>query len=332
MSHEAFEEAISLYAVGALDREERQSLEAHLLTGCASCHTALKEYRAVAALLPYGLPSVPVPPQLKARVLHGAREFSPSDAEKVERPGGRVFPPRLSPSAWSLRPAFAFALVLLLVGTGGYALYLRSQIESEHNHQLHIETALQENAARMATLQQQIAEQERQLAGLQGEFANRTGALGELQAALSDRQSQLEQLRAQLDQREQETAGLRKTLAQRDEMLTFLRSPNVKVISLAGLERAKEAGALLLFDPDSKKAFFYAFNMPPLPAGKTYQLWAILDKPINAGTFTTDAGQKSRMVIKHLPAFTRTMRFAVSLEPEGGRPQPTGDIYLAGQL
>lgn len=331
MSHEAFEEAVPLYAVGALDRQERQSLEAHLLTGCVSCHAALKEYRAVAGLLPHGLPPITVPPELKARVMHGAREFSPSDAEKRERSGNRMGL-AVSADAWSLRPAFALALILLLVGTGAYALFLRSQIASEQDHQQHIEIALKDNAARMASLQRQIAEQERQLAGLQAEFANRTGALGELQAVLSERESQVAELRNQLAQREQETAGLRKTLAQRDEMLTFLRSPNVKVISLAGLERAKESGALLLFDPDSKKAFFYAFNMPPLPPGKTYQLWAILDKPVSAGTFTTDVGQKGRMVIKTLPAFTATTRFAVSLEPEGGRPQPTGDIYLASQL
>ena len=32
-------------------------------------------------------------------------------------------------------------------------------------------------------------------------------------------------------------------------------------------EEAKSAGALLLYDPDGKKGFFYAFNMPVLPGG-----------------------------------------------------------------
>jgi len=177
---------------------------------------------------------------------------------------------------------------------------------------------VQEEAARLTTLQQQVAEHERALAGLREEF---TTALGTRQA-----------LQETLARREREVAHLRLQVAQRDEILTFLRSPHVKVVPLAGLEKAKSVGALLLFDPDSKEAFFYAFNMPPLQAGKTYQLWAIVDKPVSAGTFDTDAGQKSRLLIRSIPDIARITKFAVSLEPEGGRPQPTGDLYLVGQL
>ncbi|MER3423147.1 MAG: hypothetical protein C4293_07860 [Nitrospiraceae bacterium] len=72
--------------------------------------------------------------------------------------------------------------------------------------------------------------------------------------------------------------------------------------------------------------------MPPLPPGKTYQLWAIVDNPISAGTFTTDSGHKSRLVLRSLPDLSRINKFAVSVEPEGGRSQPTGEIYLAGQV
>src|SRR5207253_846074 len=55
MTHDALEESVPLYAAGALDRIERQALEAHLLSGCASCHSALKDYQSVAALLPLAL-------------------------------------------------------------------------------------------------------------------------------------------------------------------------------------------------------------------------------------------------------------------------------------
>lgn len=48
MTHDELEEAVPLYAAGALDRVERQALEAHLLSGCQSCRTALKDYQSVA--------------------------------------------------------------------------------------------------------------------------------------------------------------------------------------------------------------------------------------------------------------------------------------------
>ena len=98
------------------------------------------------------------------------------------------------------------------------------------------------------------------------------------------REAELAQLRGRAEQAH-EVEALNKALAQRDEILGFLRSPITKVVSLAGSEEAKSAGGLLIFDPESKKGFFYAFNMPSLPSGKTYQLWAIADVPISVGIF-----------------------------------------------
>ncbi|HET9868198.1 MAG TPA: hypothetical protein VFQ06_12945, partial [Nitrospira sp.] len=69
MTHEELEEAVPLYATGALDRTERQALEAHLLSGCPSCHSALKEYQSVASLLPFGLSPMQAPRDLKSKIM-----------------------------------------------------------------------------------------------------------------------------------------------------------------------------------------------------------------------------------------------------------------------
>ncbi|MBI5411256.1 MAG: anti-sigma factor [Nitrospirae bacterium] len=338
MEHEQYEEAIPPYVVGALDRDERQALDAHLLSGCPTCPASLKEYRATAGLLPSALPPTSPPADLKTKLLEAVRPA----ASEPDVPH-RASLPRLEPGAWLRHiippppswipyPALALVTLLLLAGAVFYALSIRSQAMTEADQRRKVETALQSETARIAALQRQVAEQERTLVGLRTEVTNRIGSLSEIRDTLADQEAELEQLRAQLAQREQGTGSLRKALAQRDEMLAFLQSPRVKVLTLAGLERAKSAGALLLYDAESKKAFFYAFNMPPLPAGKTYQLWAILDKPISAGTFGTDAGHKSLLTIKTLPDPSRITKFAVSLEPAGGRPQPTGAIYLIGQF
>jgi hypothetical protein len=55
MTHDQLEAAVPLYAAGALERVERRALETHLLSGCSSCHTTLKEYQSVAVTLPFGL-------------------------------------------------------------------------------------------------------------------------------------------------------------------------------------------------------------------------------------------------------------------------------------
>lgn len=61
MTHEELEEALPLYAIGALERTERQAIEAHLLSGCATCHAALKDHQTVAALLPFSLTTATPP-------------------------------------------------------------------------------------------------------------------------------------------------------------------------------------------------------------------------------------------------------------------------------
>jgi len=223
------------------------------------------------------------------------------------------------------QPALSLALLLLVAAMGLYTWMIRADMASRRAQN---ESAVQEALVRTSALQDQMAEQERVLSTLRGELEQRIGAIG----ALIEREAELDLLRQEVAKQEHEAARLRGALAQRDEMLTFLRSASVKVVSMNGLENAPGAGAFLLYDHETKKAFFYGFNLPPLPAGKTYQLWAIVDKPFSAGTFGLDQGRKGRAVVKDLPDLTRITKFAVSLEPQGGRPQPTGAIMLAGQV
>ena len=77
-----------------------------------------------------------------------------------------------------------------------------------------------------------------------------------------------------------------------------------------------------------KKCALFFLSAPPLPAGKTSQLRAILDQPISAGTCATDSGNKTRLLICRVSELSEVKKFAVSAEPEGGHPQPTGPIYL----
>ena len=127
MTHKELEEAVPLYAIGALDRPERQALEAHLLSGCATCHAALKDYQGVAALIPFGLsPAVP-PSTLKAKVTASKTSGAvvSSDEKQAARsslePGdwmNHLFPPISPVRSWTFQLALGFASVLLLAGIG----------------------------------------------------------------------------------------------------------------------------------------------------------------------------------------------------------------------
>jgi len=68
-----FRELIEAYALGALDPQQRASLEAHLATGCADCTKALDEARWVVSQLAYLAPEVRPSEMLRGRLLQTVR-------------------------------------------------------------------------------------------------------------------------------------------------------------------------------------------------------------------------------------------------------------------
>jgi hypothetical protein len=329
VSHEQFEESAALSVVDALEPEERQLLVSHIRDGCAECRAALREFQITAGLLPYALPPEPAPLEMQS---HLARlfelDFAKGGNHSVQEAQQEKRRWRWDFSRLFGAPALAFASVILLILLGGYALTLRAQLETEAAQRRQIETAMHDEAQRLASLQAKAAEQEETLEGIRNALADQLGVTRDTLAA---RETELAELRDRLAQQEQQVSTFNKT-SKDDGIAGFLRAPNVKVVSLAGSDEAKSAGGLLLYDPSRRRAFLYAFNMPALPPDKTYQLWAILDRPISAGTFGTDRGNKSRVMIPRVPQLDRIKQFAVSVEPDGGSPQPTGPIYLSGQL
>ena len=68
-----FRELIEAYALGALDPEERATLEAHLESGCAECSRALEEARWVTSQLAYLAPEAEPSGMLRGRLLEKIR-------------------------------------------------------------------------------------------------------------------------------------------------------------------------------------------------------------------------------------------------------------------
>ena len=68
-----FRELIEAYALGALDPQERASLEAHLAEGCAECSKALDEARWLVSQLAYLAPDAKPSDMLRGRLLQTVR-------------------------------------------------------------------------------------------------------------------------------------------------------------------------------------------------------------------------------------------------------------------
>lgn len=74
-----------------------------------------------------------------------------------------------------------------------------------------------------------------------------------------------------------------------------------------------------------------AFELPPAPAGRTYQLWAIKkgQAPVSLGTFNTGPGGRAVVTLR-MPGGFKPDLSAVTEEPAGGSPQPTQQPFLVG--
>ena len=152
-------------------------------------------------------------------------------------------------------------------------------------------------------------------------------------------------LREQLAVQVETVNGLRQRLAEQQQTLTMVRAegaeqarqlalltdPASRVVELGGLAPSPNAQARVIWNPRAG-GLLVAVDLPPVPPGKTYELWAIsAGKPVPAGLFGVDAQGKGTLKLSPLEGVSTVDVFAVTLEPEGGVPQPTGQMYLASK-
>lgn len=90
----------------------------------------------------------------------------------------------------------------------------------------------------------------------------------------------------------------------------------------------RAARAHLLWSPES--AVLVASRLPQPPPGSVYQAWLIHGRrPTPAGVFRPHDGQVV-VSLRGRPAGADAL--AVTLEPHGGSPAPTGDVVIEGAL
>ncbi len=110
-------------------------------------------------------------------------------------------------------------------------------------------------------------------------------------------------------------------------------SPRTRIISMVG-EEAPQANAKVLWDTKAQQWAIYIFDLPAPPSDKDYQLWYVTkNAKISAAVFRTN--EQGRSVLKlTLPpeALVGLAATAVTLEPRGGSPQPTGKFYLKASI
>lgn len=150
---------------------------------------------------------------------------------------------------------------------------------------------------------------------------------------LLQQDEQISRLAAQLEEqrqrvRELESAGAE--LAALRDRLGLVVSPAVEVCPLRPPSDAApqpHARGVLFVAADHQHWYLSVQGLAPAGPGRSYQLWFIADgRPVPAGTFEAEPDTPVDLSSETMPRGTKGV--AITLEPEGGRPQPTGPEVL----
>ncbi|HEX8276197.1 MAG TPA: anti-sigma factor [Longimicrobiaceae bacterium] len=140
----------------------------------------------------------------------------------------------------------------------------------------------------------------------------------------------VEALRGRLAAVQAEREALRGELLRREGALDELAAPGVRVIDVASPARRAPSGRMF-WNPATGTWTFFAHDLPPIADGREYQLWLVTPAgPRSAGTFRPDSRGGARVSARYdLPADS-LRAVAVTEEPAGGLPAPSGEMVVVG--
>jgi anti-sigma-K factor RskA len=142
------------------------------------------------------------------------------------------------------------------------------------------------------------------------------------QAKITDQQAKITRLKSEVQKNR--------------KMLSILSAKTVDLIILKGQKVHPAGYGKVIWDPQKQQALLQVSDLPAVPSNKDYQLWLIKNgKPISAGVFDVNKASKSSFfAIQQLVRANKknANAFAITLEPKGGSPQPTGNMYLVGKI
>ncbi|MEO8577604.1 MAG: anti-sigma factor [Gemmatimonadales bacterium] len=145
----------------------------------------------------------------------------------------------------------------------------------------------------------------------------------------SDRNEMRDQL-ASADTVTPRNDSLASALNQKDAMIAAMGGNDVKVVALI-TKSAREPLGRMVWNRTSDDWIMVTYNLPQPSAGKTYQVWLVTDKEkISAGTFRPDANGKTVMHAHYALDRNALRAVAITEEPDGGMPAPTGRMVVAG--
>jgi anti-sigma-K factor RskA len=111
------------------------------------------------------------------------------------------------------------------------------------------------------------------------------------------------------------------------------KAPDAQIWDVGGTNDAPAAFARLVGTPHGKNAVLVTAGLAGLSPDRAYQIWLLRDgTPLPNLIFRVDQHGRARQVVRVPGSLDRFNAIAVTPEPAGGSPAPTGPIVLMGTL
>lgn len=310
MIDERLEEQAAMYAVDALESEEKRAFEVEL-SRSEELRQLVDELREAAAVLAHAAAPGTPPPQLEVEVLRAIR------AEKLPRAAIRF-------TEW-VPWAIAAAITLFC----GYLLFERTssaQRFAEAQEQVRSLNGERDGAVQLA------AEKERQTAAVQAEIkklrAEREDLIQQV-TTLEDKQKTMRVENTTLAER-------RDDLEKKITQLEKSDSPSqIRVATLTSkFAAASRPAATIVWDTAKQQGILNAANLPATGRNQDYQVWIVdpqYEQPVSAGVFSSGRDDAIEFSFHPNQRITVAKGFAVSLERKGGVTKPTGPMVLVSK-
>lgn len=135
---------------------------------------------------------------------------------------------------------------------------------------------------------------------------------------------------ARLDRSEQQVTVAARAAASAEGRLAVLLAPDMLQVNLQGQPAAPRASGRAYWSR-SRGLVLTAANLPPLPQGRIYQVWMVTaTAPMSAGLIAPDSSGAVAQTFQTPADIPTPAAIALTIEPEGGLPAPSGDKYLVG--
>lgn len=145
--------------------------------------------------------------------------------------------------------------------------------------------------------------------------------------------AQVAGLRSEIVALRQVLAAQSNSIEQINAALPQLTASQLMTVSISGTDIQPQAKGQLIADPDSQSAVLVITDLPPPQAGRSYQVWLIEgETPQSAGLLSVDETGRGLLVLTTETEIGSFDALGISIEPEEGSPQPTGEIVVLSNL